>query len=173
LIPLYGSAVPEVRLPPKWPRISKDEFETLQRRIADRFDRVAPLIIQQSVSGFLGSLFRFALLPGPNAVVDLIRGKVLDYIRATILADLVRRDQIGGWDLPDVTEDPSNPTASKVAPDYVRLVLAELLNPKFAVRSACRGLRVHTDGGDARHSFDAARRPIGPGAIQGSERQAL
>ena len=48
------------------------EFETLQRRIADLFDRVAPLIIQQSVSGFLGLLFRFALLPGPNAVVDLI-----------------------------------------------------------------------------------------------------
>jgi Patatin-like phospholipase len=136
LIPLCGSAVAEVRLPPKWPRISKDEFETLQRRIADRFDRVAPLIIQQSVSGFLGSLFRFALLPGPNAVVDLIRGKVLEYVRATILADLVRRDQIDGWDLPDVTEDPSNPTASKVPPDYVRLVLAELLNPKFAVRSA-------------------------------------
>ena len=135
LIPLYGSATEEVRLP-EWPRISQAEFETLQRRIADRFDRVAPLIIQQSVSGFLGLLFRFALLPGPNAVVDLIRGKVLDYVRMTILADLVRRDQIAGWDLPTVTEDPSNPRAPKVSPDYVRLVLAELLDPKFEVRSA-------------------------------------
>jgi hypothetical protein len=67
--------------------------------------------------------------------VDLIGGKILDYVRMTILADLVRRDQIDGWDLPDVTEDPSNLAASKVPPGYVRLVLAELLNPKFAVRS--------------------------------------
>ena len=134
-IPLYGSVVEEVRLP-EWPRISEDEFETLQGRIADRFDRVAPLIIQQSVSGLLGGLLRFALRPGPNAVVDLIRGKVLNYVRMTILADLVRRDQIQGWDLPTVTEDPPDPESREVSQDYRRLVLAELLDPKFVVRSA-------------------------------------
>ena len=135
LIPLYGSATQQVRLP-EWPRISQDEFETLQRRIADRFDRVAPLIIQQSVSGFLGLLFRFALMPGPNAVVDLIRGKVLDYVRMMILADLVRRDQIEGWELPTGTEDPTDPQSRDILQDYRRLVLGELLDPKFEVRSA-------------------------------------
>jgi hypothetical protein len=134
-IPLYGSVVEEVRLP-EWPRISEDEFETLQGRIADRFDRVAPLIIRQSVSGLLGGLLRFALLPGPNAVVDLIRGKVLNYVRMTILADLVRRDQIEGWDLPIVTEDSPDPESRDVLQDYRRLVLAELLDPKFVVRCA-------------------------------------
>jgi hypothetical protein len=135
LVPLYGSTATEVKLPP-WPRISSAEFETLQTRIAARFDRIAPLIIAQSVSGFLGMLFKFALLPGPNAVVDLIRGKILDYVRMTIFADLVRRDQIKGWDLPEAPGDPAKALPADVSQDYARLVLAELLNPKFDVRSA-------------------------------------
>jgi Patatin-like phospholipase len=135
LIPLYGSTATEVKLPP-WPRISETEFETLLTRIAARFDRIAPLIITQSVSGFLGMLFKFALLPGPNAVVDLIRGKILGYVRMTILADLVRRNQIAGWDLPEAPGDPAKALPLAVSDDYARLVLAELLDPKFDVRSA-------------------------------------
>ena len=133
LIPLYGDAANVAPLP-KWPKISQDDFETLQRRIGERFDRLAPLIIQQSVSGFLGLLLRFALLPGPNAIVDLIRRKVLNYVRMTILADLVRRDQIEGWDLPIAADD--SPDARDDLQGYRRLVLAELLDPKFKVRSA-------------------------------------
>jgi hypothetical protein len=135
LIPFYGSMATEVKTPP-WPRISPAEFETLQTRIATRFDRIAPLIVTQSVSGFLGMLFKFALLPGPNAVVRLIRGKILNYVRMTILADLVRRDQIVGWDLPVAPGNPAKDLPLAVSDDYARLILAELLDPKFDVRSA-------------------------------------
>ncbi len=48
LIPLFGAARDEVELP-KWPRISQGDFETLQDRIAQRFDRLAPLLLQQNV----------------------------------------------------------------------------------------------------------------------------
>src|SRR5262249_33511038 len=47
LVPLYGSAANEVDLP-RWPRIAQDEFETLQARIAQRFDYVAPKLLAQN-----------------------------------------------------------------------------------------------------------------------------
>jgi hypothetical protein len=126
LVPLYGSADVEVILP-EWPRITETEFDTLEQRIGERFDAVAPALIQQNVGGLLGILFQIALLPGLNVFLSLIRDKVLRYIRLTILADLVRRDQIAGWDLPIDTG---------LAPDDLRLVLGELLIPSFDLRTA-------------------------------------
>ena len=126
LIPLYGSAAAEVTLP-RWPQITQTEFEFLQQRIAKRFDAVAPALIEQNVRGLLGFLFQLALLPGLNLFLSLIRDKILTFVKWTILSDLVRRDQIAGWDLPVDTG---------LDPDDLRLVLAELLSPRFDLRTA-------------------------------------
>src|SRR5262249_54971595 len=125
LVPLYGSAANEVDLP-RWPRIAQDEFETLQARIAQRFDYVAPKLLAQNVKGLLGFLLNLVLLPGIRNVPGLIRTRVLKFARLTILSDLVRRDQIQGWDLP---------AGLALADDDVRLILGELLDPKYDQRN--------------------------------------
>ena len=71
LIPLYGSAATEVALPP-WPQITQGDFDTLQRRIGQRFDAVAPALIRQSVRGVLGVFLQIALWPPLNGVLSLI-----------------------------------------------------------------------------------------------------
>jgi hypothetical protein len=119
LIPCLGTALDEVK-PLDWPRISRSEFETLQARIAKRYEAVAPALIAQTIS-------EKALLIGLRALGSTIRKKVLDFIEAKILADLVRRDQIEGFaDLPDI--------AGLQAFD-VRLILAELITPDRSGRS--------------------------------------
>ena len=126
LIPLYGTAVQTVALPGKWPQISQKDFDELQMRIAARFDRVAPLLLEQNVGGLLGSLLRIALLPVVNSVFSLFRDKVLKFVKLTILSDLVRRDQIDSWNLPTLPE---------LSPDDLHLVVAELVNPRFELRT--------------------------------------
>jgi hypothetical protein len=126
LIPLYGSATAEVPLP-TWPQISQDDFDLLEKRIAERFDRVAPMLITQSLGGFLGILFKIALNPGFSFALNLIRDKVLHYIKLTILSDLVRRDQIEGWDMPIDTA---------LSSGDLRLAVAELLTPRYELRNA-------------------------------------
>jgi hypothetical protein len=123
LLPRLGSAAVEVP-PPDWPRITQAQFETLQARIASRFVAVAPKLVEQNVNGLLRYLLKFALLQIP--ALNLIRDKVLAYIRLAILADLVRRDQVEGWTLgsPDAQTD-----------FETRLVLAELINPDYNLRT--------------------------------------
>ncbi|WP_198017260.1 patatin-like phospholipase family protein [Methylocapsa acidiphila] len=125
IVPLFGTAKAEV-LQPKWPRISQALFETLQERIAQRFDYVAPALLSQSVKEPLRALLGIALRPFPRGI-GLIRDNTLKFARATILADLVRRDQIEGWDLP--------PTPGVDELD-ARLVLAQLISPAYDLRSA-------------------------------------
>jgi hypothetical protein len=119
LIPCLGTAFDEVK-PLDWPRISRREFETLQARIAERYESVAPALIAQTIS-------EKALLIGLRALGGTIRKKALDFIEAKILADLIRRDQIEGFaDIPN--------TAGLQAFD-VRLILAELITPDRSGRS--------------------------------------
>jgi len=98
IIPLFGTAKAEVALP-KWPRISQVRFEILQTRIAERFDAVAPRLLAQNVTGPLYFLLLLAVRPFPWGI-GLIRNKALDFVKAFMLADLVRRDLIEGWELP-------------------------------------------------------------------------
>jgi hypothetical protein len=127
LIPLCGSTGKEVALP-AWPRITMDEFKRLQVRIAQRFDRVVPLIIRQNVGGFLGFLLGLVLKPLIRNIPGLIRDRALKFVKLTLLADLVRRDQIQGWDLSMID--------TGLDADDVRLVLGELLNPRYDQRNA-------------------------------------
>jgi Patatin-like phospholipase len=127
LIPLCGTAGKEVALP-AWPRITVGEFEELQVRIAQRFDRVAPLIIRQNVGGFLGFLLGLVLKPLIRNIPGLIRDRALKFVRLALLGDLVRRDQIQGWNLSRID--------TGLDADDVRLVLGELLNPRYDQRNA-------------------------------------
>lgn len=129
IIPLLGSAKDEVRLP-TWPRISEARFEALQTRIAQRFDALAPALLAENVTGVLRLLLDFAvrplrLFPLPPGV-GLIRKRVLAFVRLTILADLVLRDQIEGWELPDIA----------VPDEAVRAIVATLIDPAYDQRSA-------------------------------------
>jgi hypothetical protein len=129
IIPLFGTAKAEVALP-DWPLLLQARFDTLQTHIAKRFDDVTPKLVAQNVKGFLGFLLRLPLKPLIRNIPGLIRDKALTFVRFTILADLVRRDQIEGWELPGVWHLPidlGNGTA--LDGDDIRLVLGELLNP--------------------------------------------
>lgn len=125
IIPLIGDAAVEVASPP-WPRMSQDEFDALQIRIAQRLDAVAQkLITSQGPSGVARSLL--------NVIYSNKKGEALDFIKFTILADLVRRNQLEGWDLPDHWRQP--PTMA-LSGDDIRKVLAALLDPSFDLRNA-------------------------------------
>jgi hypothetical protein len=118
IVPCLGDALPEVPLP-EWPRMSQADFDILMKRIKNRLDNIAPRFVQaQTSSRIFRALGRFGLWFGQN--------RILDYVRFAILSDLVRRDQIAGWDLP-----PGLPASG----DDVRLVLAELANPGFSFRT--------------------------------------
>jgi hypothetical protein len=124
IIPLFGTAKAEGVLP-AWPRISQIRFDTLQTRIAERFDVVAPRLLAQNVTGPLYFLLLLAMRPFPWPL-GLIRDKALKFVKASMLADLVRRDMIEGWELPP------NPDLDY---DDIRLVLAELINPSYDLRN--------------------------------------
>jgi len=124
IIPLFGTAKVEVVLP-AWPRISQVRFEILQTRIAARFDVAAPRFLALNVTGSLYFLLLLAVRPFPRGI-GLIRKKALTFVKASMLADLVRRDLIEGWELP------ANPGLDG---GDVRLVLAELINPSYDLRN--------------------------------------
>jgi hypothetical protein len=124
IIPLFGTAKAEVVLL-AWPRISQDRFDVLQTRIAERFDAAAPRLLAQNVTGPLYFLLSLAVRPFPWGI-GLIRDKVLNFAKDFMLADLVRRDMIEGWELPP------NPGLDG---DDVQLVLAELINPSYDLRN--------------------------------------
>ena len=126
LIPICGSAYPEVQLT-EWPRMSQAQFETLMTRIARRLDTLAPAVIQQSVTGILQAALRLLLAPVIRDLPRLPREKILEFLRQTMLADLVRRDQIEGWVLPK---------SLGVDDDEARLILGELLEPTYDLHSA-------------------------------------
>jgi hypothetical protein len=119
IIPLVGSATREVTLPP-WPRMNPVSFEMLQTRIRQRLETVAPALIRkQAKSRKVRAAMKFALWIGKD--------KILDYVRYAVLSDLIRRDQLAGWDLP--------PLPAGVGPDEARKVIAELANPSFDFRT--------------------------------------
>jgi len=124
IIPLFGTAKAEVVLP-AWPRISQVSFDILQTRIARRFDAVAPGLLAQNVTGPLWILLRLALWRRLGRFA-LIRDMALNFVRLFMLADLVRRDMIEGWELPP------NPGLDG---DDIRIVLAELINPSYDLRN--------------------------------------
>jgi hypothetical protein len=131
IIPLLGSAVAEVPLP-HWPRMSTGDFDSLLTQIATRLKAVGPVLVRAQTTN---RVLRTLALIGLAWSGDQIR----QYIKRSILSDLVRRDQIEGWELPALTLPPD------WTQDDVRAVLGELINPAFDLRSAASiAERTHT-----------------------------
>jgi hypothetical protein len=117
LIPILGSAAAEVPYP-VWPRVTQADLDVLQNRIKARFQALTTTLLSQQIR----SPLLWAALRLPLAVGE---GDVLEYIRLTILADLVKRDQIDGWQLPIDWPHPAE----------VRRVLSALLAPGVNLRN--------------------------------------
>src|SRR6266567_2348613 len=118
IVPRLGDALPEVALP-EWPRMSDADLGVLMKRIKGRLDNLAiHFVREQTASRIFRALGRFGLWAGQD--------RILGFIRRAILTDLVRRDQIAGWELPAALEKFG---------DDLRLVLAELSSPAFSFRT--------------------------------------
>ena len=129
-----------------WPRMSQQDFNTLVDRIRGRLGKLAPRFVQaQTTSPFLRAFGRIGL--------RFAQGRVLKFVRLAILSDLVRRDQIEGWELPaplpqlpgtppDYARLADNERSMRIVDD-IRMVLAELANPAFTFRTA-RGIAAKT-----------------------------
>lgn len=124
LIPLVADLGREVALKP-WPRMSGRDFRELMQHFKRRFELVkGPFIRSQTAKSSVRLLARLGLRAQ--------QGRILRFVALIILADLVRRDQIEGWDLPMDVRD----TASKfgLLPEDVRQILATMVEP---ARDAC------------------------------------
>jgi hypothetical protein len=157
IIPLFGTARAEVVLQ-EWPQVTGAQLQNLDERIAQRFDYLAPVFLSQNVRGFLGFLLwlaterRVSRIPG----FGLIRTRVLSYANLAILTDLVRRNQIKDWD-----DLGSLPADTGLAPELVRAILAELIDPGFDQRTAegiVKGVAAHMpDGSEGATQLTAAK----------------
>ena len=120
IVPLLGSAAAEVALP-NWPRFANSDFNVLITRVKSRISAIAPILIRgQTASPLLRSIGLLGSLLGHKRVVT--------FVRLAILSDLIRRDQIEGWELPSQWRDS--------AADDVRAILAELASPAYDFRTA-------------------------------------
>ncbi len=126
IIPLVGDAEPAVQLP-EWPRMKESDFNTLCERAEQRIDAVVPYLIDSET---FNVKLRLALKFGWKT---FIRNPVRTFVRGTMLADLVRRGQIEGWQIPDDIAN-SAKRAGGEAID-VQEILGELLNPAFDFRT--------------------------------------
>ena len=125
IIPLLGSAAKPVPYP-EWPRLKLNDFALLQNRIKNRLTALVSALLTQNLKGI-------ALWLASAGTAWLAKDRVAEAIKYFILADLVRRDQIEGWDLPSNWQDQPK----------VRAVLAELLSPTRALRQT-EGLAAET-----------------------------
>lgn len=124
MIPLVGDAALTVAAA-DWPRMTSDDLEKrLMPRIEARLDAVLARLSRNQPKWWVRTGVRFALWSGQQ--------EILDFIRLSILSDLILRDQIAEWVLPKAWKAPP-PTP--IAEDDVRAVLAELANPRFDLRN--------------------------------------
>ncbi|GJE18168.1 hypothetical protein AIGOOFII_2890 [Methylobacterium marchantiae] len=124
ILPLCGNAAVEVGLPP-WPKMSGSAFRTLSKRIAGRLDAIHRPFIAAQVQK---SEIRWAA----SGLYRISRRRLLNFIELTILSDLVRRNQIVGWDLPVDLIAPVLAKQPGRTVDDVRLILACLVSPMYA-----------------------------------------
>jgi hypothetical protein len=135
IIPLLGSAADPIPLP-KWPRTTKPAFQQLSDRTAKRIDLVVPHFINAQTRSVK---LRIALKFGWNR---FLRDRIISFVQQTMLADLVRRGQMEGWDAPASLE------AAGLSQDDVRVIVGELINPAFDFRTRqgiCKTTHLQTD----------------------------
>jgi hypothetical protein len=126
IIPLLGSARPEVELPP-WPRISEDLIEEFMAQVKRRGNKLVTKVSREEIRGGLGFVLRVGWW--------LYGRKVLGWIRSWLVADLIRRDQHERWEF--------------LQDDVERLIIAELFDPNTDPRTAdaiARGINRYRHG---------------------------
>jgi hypothetical protein len=122
VIPLLGTAADPIPLP-RWPQMSEQAFGVLCKRMTARIDTIAPKLLSAEVpGGRLRTAVRVAWRLS-------LRARLIALLRSTILADLVRRRQIAGWDVPVA------PFAGRDQED-AQAVVAELVGSTSQYRSA-------------------------------------
>jgi hypothetical protein len=158
VIPLIGSAADPVPLP-QWPQMSVRDFERLCDRMAKRIDAVMPLLINAQTPNLR---LRTALKIGWRV---FLRARVTYFVRQMILADLVRRGQIEGWDVP-AGLDGSISTHKRTKED-AQAIVAELINPAFDYRTA-NGIarKTHLPADFVRAVLNELSRPNTPTAVR-------
>jgi hypothetical protein len=122
VIPLVGAAADPIPLP-KWPRIDQCAFDAISKRVGVRIDRIVPHLIEAQTRS---KKLRAALKLGWRS---FLRGRTISLVQQTMLADLVRRGQIEGW------EPPASLGEAGCREEDVNAVVAELVNPAFDRRT--------------------------------------
>lgn len=152
IVPLVGDAAAEVALP-HWPQMSGKDFRTLTKRIGGRLDAIVKPVIEAQTSKWLVRAFaRFTIF--------FARGRIMKYVETAILADLVRRNQIRGWDLPDAALTAA--AAHKGGADDVRAILATLIALQGSATAATLAAATHLDTVMVRRVLDILA-AVGPG----------
>ena len=129
IVPLVGTAALEVPYP-TWRQMSARDFEDLCRRVDERVARLLPPLVRaQTLSQFL----RLALWLGWQL---FLKNRTLLFIRLTMLADLVRRSQVEGYQAPAPIVDWAKQQGRGL--DDVQAVIAELVVPAFDYRTPGR-----------------------------------
>ena len=126
VIPLVGTARKPIPLP-VWPQMSEDDFDKLCEQVKTRTEAVIPALVRAQTQS---RMLRGALRVGWWAFV---KRRALEFIRLTMLADLVRRSQITGWLVPQAVDDWAKRHGR--SHDDVQAVLAELIVPSFDYRT--------------------------------------
>ncbi|MDL2410787.1 hypothetical protein PY650_35655 [Rhizobium calliandrae] len=122
IIPLLGDALPEVPYP-TWPQIDDGFLGDLQNATELRISKLAAAsVAQKGPTWFLRRLMEIAY--------SFEKERLFDFVRFSLLSDLVRRDQLASWKFPVKWKRPSLASEQEI-----RLVLAELLSPKFELRN--------------------------------------
>jgi hypothetical protein len=124
VIPVLGQAADPVPLP-LWPQMSLADFDLLSNRLKARVDAIAPLLLEAQTSNVrLRTALKFGW-------ITFVRSHALNFVQQTMLADLVRRGQIEGWDVPRCI---SYSDAGGSLND-VNAIIAELINPTYDFRT--------------------------------------
>jgi len=126
IIPLVGDARAEVPLP-SWPRMTATDLEELMGQIEGRLDAVGPLFVRGQTNR---GLLRFMALGS----LRVGRDSLLSFVRGTVLAELVRHDQLDGWTPPQELLDWAVERGQKS--HHLSAIFAELASTTFDRRSA-------------------------------------
>jgi hypothetical protein len=130
VIPLVGSAADPIPLP-LWPQMSQRDFDRLCNRMRERLDRVIPALVNsQTPSVKLRTALKLGWLL-------FLRSRIFEFVRLTLISDLVRRGQIQGWDAAEYASETVK--SFERSADDVRAVIAELINPAYDFRTV-RGI---------------------------------
>jgi len=126
VVPLVGSAAEPTPLP-RWPQLERDVLARLEQKMQARLDAVVPAFIDGQTRN---RRLRFVMRRG---WAWFLRRPTLRLIKATVLYDLVRRRQVGDYELDQGVIEPL--LARGCGRDDIAAVIAELVHPAFRFRT--------------------------------------